>query len=83
LFHLELFKEIKGEMENIDNASKILLYGVASLICDYFESKSELNNYMQLFFGLLGNHEEPEVEERSLSLRKEGSFDLFANELAP
>lgn len=51
--YVELFNEIKSEMAKIDNSSKVLLYGVASLICDFFENKGELINHLKQFFELL------------------------------
>lgn len=36
--NLELFHEIQSEMHKVDPQSRKLIYGVASLICDYFES---------------------------------------------
>ncbi len=36
IFHVELFNEIKSEMDKIDNSSKVILYGVSTLICDFF-----------------------------------------------
>ena len=59
-------------MARIDPASKALLTGVASLICDYFENKEELSNYLRQFYELLGQGKSEEVEK-----------GLFANELAP
>jgi hypothetical protein len=40
-------------MGRIDAASRALLTGVASLICDYFENKEELRNYLKQFYELL------------------------------
>jgi hypothetical protein len=42
-------------MDKIDNSSKVLLYGVASLICDFFENKAELNNLIKQFFDILNS----------------------------
>lgn len=41
------------EMDKISNESKVLLFGVASLICDFFENKVELSNLIKQFFDLL------------------------------
>lgn len=46
----ELFNEIKEELQTIDDSSKVMLYGVTSLICDYFQSTEELSNYLDKFF---------------------------------
>jgi len=35
---VELFNEIQAEMPKIDSQSRKFIYGVTSLICDYFEN---------------------------------------------
>lgn len=63
------------EMDKISNESKVLLFGVASLICDFFENKVELSNLIKQFFDLLKSQKEEIIPKVTNS--------LFAKEFAP